>query len=232
MTRFLVRRIGQSILVLVLSSIVVFGLYFVGPGPNQVARTFAGRLGTAARIAQIKHELHLDQPLYLQYSHWAWNLLHGNFGYDYYKGQSVGSVIAAAAPATISLVIGAAIIWIIYGVFTGVISAVRSRSLMDRSFHRVGAVLLLHADVCPRPVADLDIRLQAQPGHHVLPVPRVCVHHLEPGPVVPVPHPALAHPRPGDGGHLHPADPLVDAGGTGRGLRQDRPVQGHERKTA
>ena len=99
-----------------------------------MARTFAGRLATAQRITQIKHELHLDQPIYLQYSHWAWNLLHGNFGYDYYKGQPVGSVIAAAAPPTISLVIGAAIIWIIYGVFTGVISAVRSRSLMDRSF--------------------------------------------------------------------------------------------------
>ena len=134
MTRFLVRRIGQSFLVLVASSIVVFLIYFVGPGPNQVARQFAGRLGTAQRIEQIKHALHLDQPLYLQYSHWAWNLLHGNFGYDYYKGQSVGSVIAAAAPATISLVLGAAIIWISYGVFTGVISAVRSRSLMDRSF--------------------------------------------------------------------------------------------------
>ena len=133
MTRFLVRRIGQSFLVLVASSIVVFLIYFVGPGPNQVARQFAGRLGTAQRIEQIKHALHLDQPLYLQYSHWAWNLLHGNFGYDYYKGQSVGSVIAAAAPATISLVLGAAIIWISYGVFTGVISAVRSRSLMDRS---------------------------------------------------------------------------------------------------
>jgi peptide/nickel transport system permease protein len=132
--RFLLRRVGQSILVLFLSSLVVFGLFFVGPGPSQVARTFAGRLGTAARIAQIKHELHLDQPIYLQYGHWAWNLLHGNFGYDYYKGQSVSAVIAAAAPATISLVIGAAIIWIIYGVFTGVISAVRSRSLMDRTF--------------------------------------------------------------------------------------------------
>jgi len=133
-TRFLVRRIGQAILVLVVSSIVVFGLYFVGPGPNQVARTFAGRLATAARIAQIKHELHLDQPLYVQYGHWAWGLLQGNFGYDYYKGQPVGSVIAAAAPATISLVLGAAIIWIVYGVFTGVISAVRSRSLLDRAF--------------------------------------------------------------------------------------------------
>jgi len=132
--RFLVRRIGQSILVLVASSLVVFGLYFVGPGPNQVARTFAGRLATAARIAQIKHELHLDQPLYVQYGHWAWGLLQGNFGYDYYKQQPVGSVIAAAAPATISLVLGAAVIWIVYGVFTGVISAVRSRSLMDRSF--------------------------------------------------------------------------------------------------
>ena len=43
-------------------------------------------------------------------------------------------MIATAAPATISLVLGAAIIWITYGVFTRVISAVRSRSLMDRSF--------------------------------------------------------------------------------------------------
>jgi peptide/nickel transport system permease protein len=132
--RFLLRRIGQAILVLVAASIVVFGLYFVGPGANAVARTFAGRLATAQRIAQIKHELHLDQPIYLQYGHWAWNLLQGNFGYDYYKGQSVRSVIASAAPPTISLVIGAAIIWISYGVFTGVISAVRSRSFMDRAF--------------------------------------------------------------------------------------------------
>ena len=134
MTWFLIRRTAQAILVLVASSIVVFLLFFVGPGPGQVARTFAGRLATAARIAQIKHELHLDQPLYLQYAHWAGNLLHGNFGYDYYKGEPVRSVIAQAAPATISLVLGAAIIWISYGVFSGIISAVKSRSLMDRTF--------------------------------------------------------------------------------------------------
>jgi peptide/nickel transport system permease protein len=78
--RFLVRRLAQAILVLWAVSVAVFLLFFVGPGPNQVARTFAGRFGTAARIAQIKHELHLDQPLYLQYSHWAWNVLHGNLG--------------------------------------------------------------------------------------------------------------------------------------------------------
>ena len=228
MTRFLVRRIGQSILVLFISSVVVFGIYFVGPGPNQVARQFAGRLGTAARIAQIKHELHLDQPIYLQYSHWAWNLLHGNFGYDYYKGQSVSSVIAAAAPATISLVIGAAIIWIIYGVFTGVISAVRSRSLMDRSF--TASALFFYSmptfvlGPC-RLILDIPA-LQAQPGHHVLPVPRVCAHHLRTRPSGSrVPHPALADPRPGVAATYTRLTRASMLEVLGRGLHQNRPVQ-------
>ena len=53
MTRFLIRRIGQAILVLWAASIAVFLLFFVGPGPNQVARTFAGRLGTPADTADL-----------------------------------------------------------------------------------------------------------------------------------------------------------------------------------
>ena len=134
MIRYLTFRIGQAILVMWASTVVVFLLFFVGPGPNQVARTFAGRLATPARLAQIKHDLHLDQPIYLQYLHWVGNLLQGNLGFDYYKGQSVNSVVAAALPATISLVIGAAILWIGYGVLSGIISAVRPRTLLDRGF--------------------------------------------------------------------------------------------------
>jgi peptide/nickel transport system permease protein len=127
-------RIGQAILVLWAASIVVFLLFFVGPGPNAVARTFAGRLATPARLLQIKHDLHLDEPVYLQYLHWVGNLLQGNLGYSYYSGQSVDSVVGAAMPDTISLVIGAAILWIGYGVISGVISAVRPRTLLDRGF--------------------------------------------------------------------------------------------------
>jgi peptide/nickel transport system permease protein len=133
MIRFLVRRIGQAIVVLWLSSVAVFLLFFIGPGPGQVAREFAGRYATPARLAQIKAELHLSQPLYLQYLHWAGNLLQGNLGYDYYKQQSVNAVIASALPDTASLVLGAAVIWTIYGVGTGIISAVRSRTVLDRS---------------------------------------------------------------------------------------------------
>jgi peptide/nickel transport system permease protein len=132
--RYLLFRIGQAILVLWAATVVVFLLFFVGPGPDAVARTFAGRLATPARLLQIKHDLHLDQPTYLQYLHWVGNLLQGNLGYDYYKGQSVNSVVGAAAPDTISLVLGAAILWIGYGVISGVISAVRPRSFLDRGF--------------------------------------------------------------------------------------------------
>lgn len=131
---FLIRRTIQALVVLWVSSIAIFLLFYLGNGPNQVARTFAGRLATPARLLQIKHDLHLDQPLYLQYGHWAGNLLQGNMGYDYYKGQSVTSAIGQAAPETISLVIGGAILWIVYGVFTGVVSAVKPRSFVDRAF--------------------------------------------------------------------------------------------------
>ncbi len=134
MIRFLTIRTGQAILVMWAASVVVFLLFFVGPGPNAVARTFAGRLATPARLAQIKQALHLDQPIYQQYLHWVGDLLQGNLGYDYYKGQSVNSVVAAALPATASLVIGASILWIGYGVMSGVVSAVRPRTFIDRGF--------------------------------------------------------------------------------------------------
>jgi peptide/nickel transport system permease protein len=134
MIRFLIRRVAQAIIVLWLSSVAVFLLFFASSGPNQVARTFAGRLANAARIAQIKHDLHLDEPLQVQYGHWLWNLLHGNLGYDYYNSQPVDTVVSQALPATLSLVIGAAILWLLYGVISGIVSAVRPRTVLDRGF--------------------------------------------------------------------------------------------------
>ena len=134
MTRFLIRRIAQSVLVLFIVSIALYLMFFTGGGANQVALRFAGKAASAARVAQIKHDLHLDEPGYLQYLHWVGNALRGNLGYDYYQDQPVVSVIKQAAPATISLVLGAAVLWIGYGVLTGVISAVKSRTWLDRMF--------------------------------------------------------------------------------------------------
>jgi peptide/nickel transport system permease protein len=132
--RFLVRRILQGIFVMWLVTVGVFIIFYIGPGPGQVALALAGKSATPATVAAVSHRLLLDRPIWVQYWHFLWLLLHGNLGYSFYHGQSVNSVLKAAFPITLSLVLGAAILWIIIGVLTGVLSAVRARSLADRMF--------------------------------------------------------------------------------------------------
>ncbi|MGH9096084.1 MAG: ABC transporter permease, partial [Acidimicrobiales bacterium] len=78
------------------------------------------------------HRLLLDRPLTTQYWHFLDGVLHGNLGYSYYHGQAVTTVLKEAYPITLSLALGAAVIWLIIGVLSGVLSAVRSRSIWDR----------------------------------------------------------------------------------------------------
>ena len=130
MARFLVKRILHGLLVLILITMMVFGIFFVAP--NNVARTLAGRQATPQTIALIQERLGLDQPVWKQYLNFLWNALHGNLGYDYYHQLPVTSVIASALPATVSLAAGAAVIWMLLGVFNGIVSAVRPRSVADR----------------------------------------------------------------------------------------------------
>jgi len=139
-TRFLIRRILQGLFVLWLMTVTVFLIFFIGPGPGLVARVLAGREATAIQVAAVAHRLLLDRPIYVQYGHFAWLLLHGNLGYDYYHGESVNSVLAAAFPITLSLVIGSAILWLFMGLATGIISAVRTRSIWDRTFTTLALV--------------------------------------------------------------------------------------------
>ena len=134
MARFLIRRILQGLFVLWLMTVTVFLIFFVGPGPGAVARTIAGREASPAVVLEVSHRLLLDRPIYVQYGHFVWLLLHGNLGYDYYHDQSVNSIIAAAFPITLSLVIGASILWLTMGVLSGIVSAVKTRSIWDRMF--------------------------------------------------------------------------------------------------
>jgi peptide/nickel transport system permease protein len=130
MVMFLIRRLGHGILVLWLITIAVFGLFFVAP--SNVAQTLAGRQATPETVALIKQRLGLDQPVWKQYHDFVKNALHGNLGYDYYHQVPVTTIIAQALPITVSLALGAAVLWLLLGVFNGVISAVHPRSLADR----------------------------------------------------------------------------------------------------
>ena len=130
MALFLIRRIAHGILVLWLISLAVFGLFFVAP--SNVAQTLAGRQATPDTIALIQHRLGLDLPIWKQYLHFVENAVQGNLGFDYYHQVAVTSIIGQALPVTLSLALGAAVLWLLLGVFNGVISAVHPRSLADR----------------------------------------------------------------------------------------------------
>ncbi len=134
MARFLIRRVLQGLFVMWLMTVTVFLIFFVGPGPGYAARVLAGRQATAIQVAAVSHRLLLDRPIYVQYGHFVWLLLHGNLGYDYYHSQSVNTVLKAALPITLSLVLGAAILWLAMGLASGIVSAVKTRSLWDRMF--------------------------------------------------------------------------------------------------
>lgn len=130
MARFLVNRILFGILVLFVISVIVFALFFIAP--HDVARTIAGKNATPETVAAVKRSLGLDKPLIVQYGHFLNRLVHGDLGYSYYTQQSVNHLLLDRLPATLSLVFGAAVIWVTLGVFNGVVSAVRPRSLADR----------------------------------------------------------------------------------------------------
>jgi peptide/nickel transport system permease protein len=141
MIRFLIKRILLGALVMWLVTVAVFALFFLDPaGPGAVARRIGGKAVTPQGIIQIEKRLGLNQPIITQYWHFIWGskqqagLLRGSLGHDYYYGVSVNHVVAQAAPITLSLALGASILWVTLGLFSGIVSAVRPRTFLDRFF--------------------------------------------------------------------------------------------------
>lgn len=131
MSRFLVRRVALGVVVMWVVASIVFMLYFVTP--NDPARLIAGKEATAQTLAAVRHHLGLDRPLIDQYGSFLWRYLQGNLGYSYYNQESVRTIVAQDLPVTASLAVGGAIIWLVIGVFAGVLAARRPRSVGDRS---------------------------------------------------------------------------------------------------
>ena len=111
---------------------LTFFLFFVAVPEGVVAHNLAGRAATPQVIAQVERNLGLNLPKPVQYWHYLDHLLHGNLGYSYYSQEPVTTIIKQALPATISVVIGGTLLWLIAGLGTGILSATRARSLFDR----------------------------------------------------------------------------------------------------
>jgi peptide/nickel transport system permease protein len=113
-------------------SAAVFVIFYVLPSADPAVLR-AGRNAGPQQIAQIRHSLGLDKPVYVQYLRYIRQVfLHFDFGYSYQYNVPVRQLIFARLPATVWLTVGAVIIWLTVGITVGIVSSVKRRSLLDR----------------------------------------------------------------------------------------------------
>jgi peptide/nickel transport system permease protein len=133
MATYIARRVLWGIVLLILVSALTFVFFNILPSADPAVLR-AGHNAGPAIIAHIRQELGLDKPVYTQFYVYMKNIiLHGNFGYSFYSGAPVLSLIKDRLPATLSLTIGAVVLWVIVGIPLGIISAIKRGSLLDRS---------------------------------------------------------------------------------------------------
>ena len=140
MGKSILRRLLSVIPVLLIVSFAVFLLLALVPGDPAV--TLAGGLSaTPAEIARVRAQLHLNDPLLVQYGRWLGSALHGNLGTSLSTGQSVSHQIAVRFPITFGLVVASAIVSLIVGIPLGIVSGIRPRGAIDsgaRAFSTLG----------------------------------------------------------------------------------------------
>ena len=140
MIRFAARRLGFMLLILIVSSVVVFVVGRLAPGdPVQL---LMGDMRDPVTEARLRKELGLDLPLWAQYLHFAGRALRGDLGQSYANpGRSINRMIADAAPPTARLAVATVTLAILLGIPLGVYSAVAraSRGTSWRGSSRSGA---------------------------------------------------------------------------------------------
>ncbi len=129
MYRFILRRLGHSLIVLVIVSIVV--CYMMRFIPGDVVLIIMGDEFDQETYDRIYHDLLLDKPYYMQYFYWIWNILHGDFGYSYVSHKEVGTLLGQALPPTLMLVSGTLIVGLLIALPSGIMAAVRRNSKLD-----------------------------------------------------------------------------------------------------
>jgi peptide/nickel transport system permease protein len=137
-TRFVLRRVLSAVLVMFFISVLVFLIFFATPGVDPAAR-IAGRSASPEIIAQVRHAFGLDHSLPIR---WALMMDHLFVKQDLSSYVNIGSrvvpQITQAAPVTLSLVAGAAVLWLVVGVAGGVIAAANRGKFIDPLITFVG----------------------------------------------------------------------------------------------
>lgn len=130
MPAFIGRRVLAAVPVLLGVTFVVFLVLQLIPGdPAQIL--LFGSNPTPQAVANLRHQLGLNDPFFVQYLHYLGNLLSGNLGFSYVSQQSVGSEITSHLPPTINLTLAGMAVALMLGVPLGLVSGLRPGTLID-----------------------------------------------------------------------------------------------------
>ena len=131
MIRYIIRRLLWAIVLFLAVTIVTYVIFYLIP--VDPARLAAGRNPTPQEVKNVANYLGTDKPVWYQYGLFLKRLvIDHSLGYSFANRQSVNSTIFAAAPVTISLVLGGALLWMTIALPVGVYSALHPRSRLDR----------------------------------------------------------------------------------------------------
>ncbi len=129
MAMVLARRLLQALLILLGVAVITFVLLYAMPADP--ARMLAGRSATTQTVANIRHELGLDQPLVMQFWHYLSGLVQGDLGRSYAQKTEVGTLIWARLPATLVLMAAGIFLEVLLGTLLGITAAVKRGSVID-----------------------------------------------------------------------------------------------------
>jgi peptide/nickel transport system permease protein len=141
------------VITLIIVSIITFGIFFViplwaGGSAESLASRYVGRTANQEQVALAAHNLGFNDPLWMQYGRWVKAIFLGAdynygpgvehcpapcFGYSFITRQPVWHDLLDRMPVTLSLALGASILWLVVGVSVGVLSALRRGTVFDRA---------------------------------------------------------------------------------------------------
>ncbi|MDP5216242.1 ABC transporter permease [Ruegeria sp. 2205SS24-7] len=137
MLAYIIRRVFQSVIVLLVVGLVAFSMFrFVGdPIDNML-----GQERTQADIDRLRTELGLDKPFPVQYFKFLQGAVEGNFGVSYRQGRPVSTIIAERAPATLELAAVSGFLAITLGIALGVFTAIRRQGFAANAIMTVSLI--------------------------------------------------------------------------------------------